>query len=97
MNSNSNIADQLVSTFKNLPASTQSEVFVAIAEIMASNNPELKETFLDQLEDEQKGDYWDTLSERQKKELIQALREVDEGKTYGHEQVKQEAQTWLKK
>ncbi len=63
-----------------------------IADQLVSNNPELKETLADQLEGEQKGDYWHTLTDQQKQELMQALREVDKGKTYSHEQVKQEIQ-----
>lgn len=91
--------EQFTSAFRELDSRRQSEIFVALTEIMTNSNPELMETIADQLEAERRGDWWDELTEEQKQNLLQQQREVGEGtiETVSHEQVKREARTWLKK
>ena len=89
--------EQFTSAFRELDPQRQSEIFVALAEIMANSNPELMETIADQLEAERGGDWWDALTNEEQQRLEQSIREADEGKTVSHEQVQQEAKAWLKR
>lgn len=89
--------EQFTDAFRGLDPQRQSEIFVALTEIMTNNNPELMETIADQIEAERRGDWWDELTDEDKQRLEQSIREADEGKTVSHEQVQREAQSWLKR
>ena len=89
--------EQFTDAFRELDPQRQSEIFVALTEIMANSNPELMEMIADQIEAERDGDWWDELTQEEQQRLEQSIREADEGKTVSYEQVQQEARTWLKR
>ena len=87
------IADQIVGDFKNLSQESQFEIFATISRILANDNLKLIEAFVEQLKEEQKGDWWDELTEEQQQNLLQQQREADAGtlETISHEQVQRKA------
>ena len=85
--------EQFTDAFRGLDPQRQSEIFVALTEIMANSNPELMEMIADQMEAERGGDWWDDLTEVEQQRLKQSIREGEEGKTVSHEQVQREAKT----
>ena len=89
--------EQFTNAFRGLDPQRQSEIFVALTEIMANSNPELIEMIADQIEAERGGDWWDELTDKDKQRLEQSMREAKEGKTVIHEQVQREAREWLKR
>ena len=89
--------EQFTNAFRGLDPQRQSEIFVALTEIMANSNPELMEMIADQIEAERGGDWWDELTEEEQQRLEQSIQEGKEGKTVSHEQVQQEARTWLRR
>lgn len=42
-------------------------------------------------------DWWDDLSEAEKKGIEEGLRDIEEGRTYTYEQVKDEVKKWFTK
>ena len=93
--------EQFIDAFRELDPQRQSEIFVALTEIMTNSNPELMEMIADQIEAERgaegrPGDWWDELTEEEQQRLEQSIREGEKGKTVSHEQVQREARTWLK-
>jgi len=42
-------------------------------------------------------DWWDDLSEEEKKGIEEGLRDIEEGRTYTYEQVKDEVKKWFTK
>ena len=42
-------------------------------------------------------DWWDDLSETEKKGIEEGLRDIEEGRTYTYEQVKDEVKKWFTK
>ena len=89
--------EQFTDAFRGLDPQRQSEIFVALTEIMANSNPELMEMISDQMEAERGGDWWDELTDEDKQRLEQSMREAEEGKTVSHEQVQRETREWLKR
>ena len=77
--------EQFTDAFRGLDPQRQSEIFVALTEIMANSNPELMEMITDQIEAERGGDWWDKLTERDQQRLEQSMREAEEGKMVSHE------------
>ena len=88
--------EQFTDAFRELDPQRQSEILVALTEIMANSNPELMEMIADgaanrQIETERQGDWWDELTDKDQQRLEQSIREAEEGKTVSHEQVQREA------
>ena len=83
--------EQFTDAFRGLDPQRQSEIFVALTEIMANSNPKLMEMIADQIEAERGEDWWDRLTTEKQQRLEQSIQEGEEGKTVSHEQVQREA------
>ena len=83
--------EQFTDAFRGLDPQRQSEIFVALTEIMTNYNPELTEMIADQIAAERGGDWWDELTNEDRQRLEQSIREGEEGRTVNHEQIQREA------
>ena len=52
---------------------------------------------IDELPIDSNKDFWDELTEQQKKNVEISLQQAKEGKVHDHEEVMKQVKTWLKK
>ncbi len=74
----------------------QSQVFLMAFQTLSEDaKKEVYQTLKEQLDDTI--DFWDSITEQEKKDINDGLSDIDSGKTTSHNQVMSEAKAWLKK
>ncbi len=74
----------------------QSQVFLMAFQTLPEEiKKEVFQTLKEQLDDTI--DFWDSITEQEKKDINAGLSDIDSGKTTAHKQVMSQAKTWLKK